>query len=602
MKNIAQLLKYLNPYKSQMILYFICVILTVVFSLFSFAMIAPVLQVLFEDVDAPSTPDSNSLVGTVTKYVNEFVLQYDKMSALLFAVLVVAVATILKNVFLYSSLRVLNPLRHVVIRKLRDDLYAKTMSLPIGFFSEERKGDLVSKMTNDVNEVETSIVSVIETVFREPITIVFTFSLMMYISVPMTLFMFLFLPIAGLIIGRVSKLLKKPSQIAQEQLSKMMTNLDETISGMRVLKAFNAERYQQLKFREINNMHYRTKNKIAARKDAGSPMSETLGIIVACIIMLYGGYLIFNGKGDMTGSFFIAYIGLFYQLINPLKNLSNALFNIRKGSAALQRIQDLLNTSNTIIEKDNAIRITDFKDKIEFKNVQFHYGDKHILKNISFEIKKGQTIALVGASGAGKSTIADLIPRFHDVSSGEILIDGINVKDLSLFHYRQLIGMVSQDPILFNDTIKENIRLGLGGKSEDEIIQATEIANAHKFILQKENAYESNVGDRGMKLSGGERQRVTIARAILKNPPILILDEATSALDTESEKHVQDAINNLMKNRTSIVIAHRLSTIRNADEIIVLHQGEIVERGTHHELMNSENSYYKHLVTLQQLA
>lgn len=585
-----------------MILYFICVILTVVFSLFSFAMIAPVLQVLFEDVKEPVNANSTSLVSTVSSYVNAFVLQFDKMTALLLAVTVVTVATILKNVFLYSSLRVLNPLRNTVIRKLRDDLYSKTMSLPIGFFSEERKGDLVSKMTNDVNEVETSIMSVIETVFREPITIVFTFALMMYISIPMTLFMFVFLPVAGWIIGRVSKMLKKPSQAAQMQLSQLMTNLDETISGMRVLKAFNAERYQQLKFREINNKHYRTKNKIAARKDAGSPMSETLGIIVACVIMLYGGYLIFNGKGDMTGSFFIAYIGLFYQLINPLKNLSNALFNIRKGSAALQRIQDLLKTPNTIIQKENAISIYEFKDKIEFRNVEFYYSDKHILKTINFEVKKGQTVALVGASGAGKSTIADLIPRFHDVSSGEILIDGINVKDLNLFHYRQLIGMVSQDPILFNDSIKENIRLGLGGKTDDEIIHAAEIANAHKFILQKENGYDSNVGDRGMKLSGGERQRVTIARAILKNPPILILDEATSALDTESEKHVQDAINNLMKNRTSIVIAHRLSTIKNADEIIVLHQGEIVERGTHQQLMNTENSYYKHLVNLQQMA
>lgn len=602
MKNIRQLLKYLSPYKSQIVLYFFFVIMTVVFSLFSFAMIAPVLQVLFEDVDASQNTSSTSLVGQVSNWVNDYVLQHDKMTALLLAVIVVASATILKNVFLYGSLRVLNPLRNIVIRKLRDDLYAKTMSLPIGFFSEERKGDLVSKMTNDVNEVEVSIVSVIETVFREPITIIFTFGLMMYISVPMTLFMFIFLPLAGLLIGRVSKMLKKPSQAAQELLSNLMTNLDETISGMRVLKAFNAERYQQLKFREINHSYFRTKNSIAARRDAGSPMSETLGIIVACIIMVYGGYLIFNGKGDMTGSFFIAYIGLFYQLINPLKNLSNALFNIRKGSAALERIQDLLNTPNTIQETRNPTIISEFKQQIEFKSVTFNYGDKKVLDNIHLTIKKGQTIALVGASGAGKSTIADLIPRFHDVTSGQILIDGHDVKTLDLFSYRRLIGMVSQDPILFNDTIEANIKLGLGNKSHDEIIEAARVANAHQFIMKKEEQYLTNVGDRGLKLSGGERQRVTIARAVLKNPPILILDEATSALDTESEKHVQDAIFQLMKNRTSIVIAHRLSTIKNADEIIVLHQGRIVERGTHSSLLEIENGYYHNLVTLQQLA
>jgi len=601
MKNIGQLLKYLSPYKSKIIIYFICVMLTVVFSLFSFAMIAPVLQVLFEDVDPNASTNTQSLVGQVSHFVNDFVLQFDKMTALMLAVIVVASATILKNLFLYLSLRILNPLRNTVIRELRDDLYSKTMSLPIGFFSEERKGDLVSKMTNDVNEVEVSIVSVIETVFREPITIVFTFGLMLYISVPMTLFMFIFLPIAGLIIGRVSKMLKKPSHEAQELLSKLMTNLDETILGMRVLKAFNAERYQQLKFREINNDYFRTKNKISTRRDAGSPMSETLGIIVACIIMLYGGYLIFNGKGDLTGSFFIAYIGLFYQLINPLKNLSNALFNIRKGSAALERIQDLLNTENTIQESAQAIKISDFKDKIEFRHVDFNYGEKSVLKDINLTISKGQTVALVGASGAGKSTMADLIPRFHDVSSGEILIDGINVKDLNLFAFRQLIGMVNQDPILFNDTIEANIKLGLGGKSYEEIVQAAQIANAHQFITLKEEGYQTNVGDRGMKLSGGERQRVTIARAVLKNPPILILDEATSALDTESEKHVQDAIYHLMQNRTSIVIAHRLSTIKNADMIVVLDKGKIVEQGTHAELMEKSEGHYKNLVSLQQL-
>lgn len=581
-------------------MYLLFVLLTVLFSLFTFTMIAPVLQVLFTDAEPAGSP-SLSMVSRVTHFVDEFVLRHSKLTALLYAVLIVAIATICKNLFLYLSLRVLNPLKHQVIRKLRDDLFAKVLSLPVGYFTEERKGDLVSKMTNDVNEVEVSIMSVVEVIIREPISILLTFGLMMYISPLLTLFLFIFLPLAGLIIGRVSKMLKKPSNLAQEQLSQLMTNLDETFGGIRIVKAFNAERFQQLKFREINNLLYRTKNTILARRDAGSPLSETLGIIVACVIMMVGGYLIFSGKGDLTGAFFITYIGLFYQIINPLKSLSNAFFNMRKGTAALDRIQDLLDAENTIKEIAQPVAIKAFRSGIEFRNVSFSYGEKVILENINLSIPKGKTVALVGASGAGKSTLADLIPRFHDATKGEILVDGINVKDLNLFQYRKLIGVVSQEPILFNDTIEENIKLGIGGKSREEIIQAARIANAHDFILRKSEGYKTRVGDRGVKLSGGERQRVTIARAVLKNPPILILDEATSALDTESEQLVQYAINNLMKNRTSIVIAHRLSTIRHADEIIVMHQGHIVERGTHDTLMHLENGYYQNLVRMQQL-
>lgn len=591
----------MKPYKAQVALYFLFALLSVVFALFTFTMIAPVLQVLFTDATA-SPSSAESLVGKITNLVNEIVLQHSKFRALTYAVLLVALATVFKNVFLYLSLRVLNPLKHQIIRKLRDDVFSKVLHLPVGYFTQERKGDLMSKMTNDVNEVEVSIMSVIEIVVREPIVILLTFIMMVYFSPLLTLFVFLFLPVSGWLIGRVSKTLKRPSNQAQEELGHLMTQLDETIGGIRVIKAFNAERIQQLKFRTINNALFRTKNKILARRDAGSPLSEVLGIFVVCIILMLGGYLIFNNKGDLTGPFFIAYIGLFYQIINPLKNLSNAFFNLKKGGAALDRIQAILETENTIQEIENPIVIKDFKEKIEFKHVSFAYGEKSILKDINLVIEKGKTVALVGASGAGKSTLADLIPRFHDGTKGCIEIDGVPIQNLNLFEYRKLIGMVTQDPILFNDTIAENIQLGTGGKAQEEIIQAAKIANAHNFIMQKEGDYQSFVGDRGNKLSGGERQRITIARAILKNPPILILDEATSSLDTESEQLVQHAIYELMKNRTAIVIAHRLSTIRNADEIVVLHQGQIVERGTHDSLIQIEGGHYHNLVHLQQLS
>lgn len=601
MKNIGKILKSLSSSKPQIIAYCFLVLGFVLFSLVSFGLIMPVLQVLFDEKPKLEVDSDASAVVMFTQKINEFIANHDKMTTLFYVVVIIVIATILKNLFLYGSLRVLNPIRNQVIRRLRDDMFTKTLSLPIGFFNEERKGDLVSKMTNDINEVEVSIISVLEVLFREPLMIIFTIASMLFISVELTLFIFIFLPLAGLIIGRVSKLLKKPSNLAQEQLSNLMTNLDETIAGMRVVKSFNAERVQQLKFRKINNTLYKTRNKLAARREAASPLSETLGILVVGIIILVGGYLIVNEKGTLTGSVFITYVGLFYLLINPLKNLSNAFFNIQKGSAALERINALLEAPVVVEEQANALKIKDFKESIEFRNVDFYYGEKQILKNINLNIKKGTTVALVGASGAGKSTLADLIPRFHDVTNGQILIDGVDIRTLNLYSYRKLIGMVTQDPILFNDSISENIQLGTGGKTSEEIIAAAKVANAHNFIIKKPEGYDTVVGDRGMKLSGGERQRTTIARAVLKNPPILILDEATSALDTESEQLVQYAINNLMKNRTAIVIAHRLSTIRHADEIIVMHQGEIVERGTHDALIQQEG-YYHNLVSLQQLA
>jgi subfamily B ATP-binding cassette protein MsbA len=601
MKNIPKLLAYLSPYKGKIVLYFFTSLMSIVFALFSFGMLVPVLQVLFTGAEKTTMAATGSgIIAKVTALINTFMMEQTKLTALTYAVVILVLATILKNLFIYCSQLILNPLRNTVMRQLRDDMFSKALSLPIGFFTEERKGDLVSRMTNDVNEVEVSVMSVIETIIREPLTIIFTLATMIAISPQLTLSLLVFLPIAGFVIGKVGKSLKRPSNQAQEQLGEMLGNIDETISGMRVVKAFNAERHQQLRFRQINNTLLRIRNKISARRDAGSPLSETLGIIVVSAILWWGGYLIFTGNTSLTGPFFLFFITLFYQIINPIKALSTAFYNMQKGAAALDRIQELMQVENTIKELPDAKPVKAFTESIELRNVSFAYGAKQILNNINLTVKKGTTVALVGASGAGKSTLADLIPRFHDVTAGELLLDGVNIREYKIYDLRRLIGVVSQEPILFNDTIYNNITLGTGGATESQVEDAARVANAHEFILRKKDGYQTFAGDRGNRLSGGERQRVTIARAVLKNPPILILDEATSSLDTESERIVQDAINQLMKNRTCIVIAHRLSTVQHADEIIVLNQGEIVERGSHQELMQSDSAYKK-LVTLQQL-
>jgi subfamily B ATP-binding cassette protein MsbA len=483
---------------------------------------------------------------------------------------------------------------------LRTDLHEKILKLPIGYFTEKRKGDIMSRITHDVNEIESSVIGALEGWIKDPLSIIINLFVLFYISPMLTLFILLSLPIMGLIIGRISRSLKKQSLHVSEKFGETFSTIDETLTGLRVIKAFNVEQQLRRKFQNLSDEFLDARNKVGFRRDLASPMSEFLGVTIFAGILWFGGSLVLSNEIAMNGALFLTYMGLFYNIIAPAKSISTAFSNMQKGAAAIERIEQVLHAPVTIDDNPNGIKIEQFHQSIEFKNVCFNYEDVEILKNINLKIEKGKTVALVGSSGAGKSTLADLIPRFHDVTSGQILIDGIDLREYSLHSMRGLISIVTQEPILFNDSIANNIALGMEHATTESIVAAAQIANADRFITQKELGYQTNIGDRGTKLSGGERQRLTIARAVLKNPPILILDEATSSLDTESERLVQEAINNLMNNRTSVVIAHRLSTIRHADEIIVLQKGEIAERGTHDELLLKKGIYFK-LVEMQEV-
>lgn len=605
MKSLRTIFKYIKRYPSLVAAYFSFNILSVIFSVVSLGLLAPFLMLIFKQGNLPNMSFSGKWnpIDQLKVYVAQMVEEPGGATrALLMICLIIFVAIILKNFFAYLSIYYLNPIRNRILNDMRTDMYHKILKLPIGFFSDQRKGDIMSRFSNDINDVETSTVSVLESLFREPITILFYFTYLLILSPQLTLFLVLFLPVAGLILGRVGRSLKKKNMDVLHQFSAMLSTLEETLGGIRVIKAFNAEKKLSNKFEGQSTGLYKTKNKANRRRDLASPLSETLGVTAVLVILYYGGRLILANDSGMllNAADFITYIAFFSQLIQPLKALSSASFNIQKGAASIERIESLINTPITIKESSNPTTLQSFEHSIELKNVSFSYEDKQVLKNINLVVPKGKTVALVGSSGAGKSTLADLIPRFIDATEGEVLIDGVNIKEYSLASIRHQMGIVTQEAILFNDSIAENIALGVDNASTQEIIQAATIANAHRFIEQKEEGYETNVGERGTKLSGGERQRMTIARAVLKNPPILILDEATSSLDTESERLVQDAINNLMSHRTSIVIAHRLSTIRHADEIIVLQKGEIVERGTHDFLL-TQNGFYKRLVDMQEV-
>lgn len=595
---------YIRRYPKLVSLYFVLNLLSSFFSLLSLSLLAPFLTLIF-GVQSPGQSMGSFRVGKVMDSFYAYLTQLissdeGKIKALAILCTIVVIAIMLKNLFLYSALYVLTPIRNRIINDMRNEMFRKILQLPIGYFSDQRKGDIMSRLTNDLQDVEYSTISFLETFFREPITIILFLAYMITLSPELSMFLLIFLPIAGLVIGRIGRSLKKVSTRVQEKLGDILTTIEETLGGMRVIKGFNAEEQQHRRFVNENNLLLAIKNAANRRRDLASPVSETLGILAVCGVLYYGGRLVLGQNFTLTGPDFLSYIAVFTQIINPLKSFSSASYNIQRGAASIERIQSLINEQETIKEIADPVAIRSFDNAIEFRDVSFSYGDVQVLSNISFTVKKGTTVALVGSSGSGKSTLADMIPRFHDVTSGELLIDGINIRNYAIRDLRDQMGIVTQEPILFNDTIANNIALGTVGVSRASIEHAARVANAHSFIQNKEEGYDTNIGERGSKLSGGERQRVTIARAVLKNPPILILDEATSSLDTESERLVQDALNHLMVDRTSVVIAHRLSTVRHADEIIVLHKGRIAERGKHDELMMN-NGIYSKLVELQEV-
>ena len=598
-----RLLSYLRNYKPQVALGITSNILTAIFTALSIPLLVPFLEILFNQRE-PITEqpiwawDIESLSANFNYYLSQLIVERGPEGGLIFVCIAILSTFFLKNLFRYLSLFFMAPVRNGIIRDLRQQLFNKSLRLPLSYFSEERKGDILSRITADVQEVEWSILNVIEAVFREPLIIIGALSFMIYVSPSLTIFVFVLMIFTGVVIGGIGRSLKKSSAQVQEKLGNIVAIVEEALGGLRIIKGFNAEPYQQEKFGKENNQYRWILTRLLWRRDLASPLSEFLGIGTVAVLLWYGSKQVFAGQLDAET--FLTFIFAFYNVIDPAKSLTKAIYNIQKGIGALQRVEHILDAPISIAEKRDAAPISSFQNAIEYQDVHFGYrqNDELVLKGINLTIPKGKVIALVGASGAGKSTLVDLLPRFYDVVKGSIKLDGIDIKNYDLHQLRSLMGIVSQEAILFNDTIYNNIVFGLEGVTEEEVKQAAQIANAHEFIMETENAYQTNIGDRGNKLSGGQKQRLTIARAILKNPPILILDEATSALDSESEKLVQEALIKLMQERTSIVIAHRLSTIQHADEIIVMRQGKIVERGTHDALIAKAGEYQK-LVELQ---
>lgn len=607
MKEFLQILRrFIPPYKKYLALTVVFNILSAVLNIFSFAALIPILQILFRTEGAGTATElmpwsldnlKEVLANNADYYVTQLIGDVGATTTLLLIGLFLAFTTFLKTGAYFLSSATIIPIRTGVVRDIRNQLYHKITSLPIGFFSEERKGDIIARMTGDVGEIESSIMSSLDMLFKNPILIISYFTALIFISWQLTLFTLVFVPIFGWFMGYVGRKLKRKSIAAQSLWSDTMSMVEETLGGLRIIKAFCAEDKMNKRFDGINSEYRDSIQRVNIRQQMAHPMSEFLGTVLIIIVLWVGGILVLDQQ-ILSGPTFIYYLVMLYSIINPLKDFSKASYNIPKGLASMERVDKILKAENTIKEPANPKHIASFEHQIEFRHVSFRYGEQWVLKDINLVIEKGKTVALVGQSGSGKSTLVDLIPRYYDVQEGEVLIDGINVKDLGIHDLRQLIGNVNQEAILFNDSFYGNITFGVDSATREQVEQAAHIANAHEFIMQTEHGYDTNIGDRGGRLSGGQRQRVSIARAILKNPPILILDEATSALDTESERLVQDALERLMKTRTTVAIAHRLSTIKNADEICVLHEGEIVERGTHEELLE-KGGYYRKLHEMQ---
>ncbi|MBM6881520.1 ABC transporter ATP-binding protein [Bacteroides caecigallinarum] len=610
MKEFFNLLtRFVSPYKRFVLWAILLNILSAVFNVFSFSLLIPILNILFKTdggnkvytfMEWGSAPLKDTAVNNFYYYVSKLIDVFGPSTTLLWLGLFLAGMTLLKTACYFGSSAVMIPLRTGVVRDIRTLVYSKIMYLPLNFFSSERKGDIIARMSGDVSEIENSITSSLDMLLKNPILIISYFTTLFITSWQLTVFTLLVLPTMGWVMGQVGRKLKRQSLEAQEKWSETMSQLEETLGGLRIIKAFVAEEKMINRFNKCSNEFRQATNKVATRQSLAHPMSEFLGTILIVIVLWFGGSLILGEKSTIDAPTFIFYMVILYSVINPLKDFSKAGYSIPKGLASMERVDKILKAENNIVEKKDAVHITELKDGIAFDNISFSYGENEVLHEINLKIKKGETIALVGQSGSGKSTLVDLIPRFHDVQKGKVMIDGVDVKDLVVKDLRSLIGNVNQEAILFNDSFFNNITFGVENATMEQVIEAAKIANAHDFIMETEEGYNTNIGDRGCRLSGGQRQRISIARAILKNPPILILDEATSALDTESERLVQEALERLMKTRTTIAIAHRLSTIKNANTIYVLYEGRIVESGKHEELLK-KNGYYKRLNDMQAL-